>query len=144
MKMVATMEVGDRLREIREQRGMTMNELAAKLGVNIATVTLWENRKNRRQIGTKYLMKVAEVLDVRMSELLGENEPPPPPTALMTRDLAETQLLRLFRLMPEELKLFQLAQFVHCANSGKLPEAQSHDRRQDRMPARSTEHSESR
>jgi transcriptional regulator with XRE-family HTH domain len=34
------MDVGDRLREAREHLGMTQSELAAKLGVHVATVTL--------------------------------------------------------------------------------------------------------
>jgi DNA-binding XRE family transcriptional regulator len=39
------MDVGDRLRQIRERLGMTQGELAAKIGVHETTVTLWENRK---------------------------------------------------------------------------------------------------
>ena len=138
------MEVGDRLRAARERRHMTQGELAAKLGVNIATVTLWENHKNRRQVGTKYLRKIAEALDIRVSELLGENEPPPPQTGLVTMDLAETELLRMFRLMPETLKLVQLAQFVHCANTGNLSRPPSHDYHRDDVRALSNESGDSR
>jgi transcriptional regulator with XRE-family HTH domain len=83
------MDVGDRLREAREHLGMTQAELAAKLGVHVATVTLWENRKNRRKVATKYIQKIAKVLNIRVSELLGEGAeqtiPEPPPT-LTTRD----------------------------------------------------------
>ena len=143
-RMVVAMEVGDRLRAARERRHMTQGELAAKLGVNIATVTLWENRKNRRQVGTKYLRKIAEALDIRVSELLGENEPPPPQTGLVTIDLAETQLLRLFRLMPQELKLVQLAQFFECANSGNFGRTLSQNHRQDTVLAGGAESGDSR
>lgn len=134
------MEIGDRLRLARERRGMTQGDLAAKLGVHPATVTLWENHKNRRQIGTKHLQKVAEALQIRVSELLGEGgdtkqASQPPATTTAAQDLAEVQLLRLFRLMPEELKLFQLAQFVECANGGKLGHAPSHDMGQDSVSA---------
>lgn len=112
------MDIGDRLREARERVGMTQVELAEKVGVHVATVTLWENRRNRRPVATKHMHKLAEVLGMRVSELLGEESgeqaPPPsePAPALTTRTAAEYQLLRLFRLMSEELKLFQLAQFV--------------------------------
>ena len=116
------MEVGDRVREAREKLGMTQSELAAKLGVSAITVTLWENEKNRRQVGGKYLRKIAEIFGIRMSELLGEAEADAKastrPTALVTTNLAETQLLRLFRLMPEKLQLVQLAQIVESAGVG--------------------------
>ena len=42
-------DIGDRLRIAREQRGITQGELAAKLGVHIMTVTLWENKKEPSQ-----------------------------------------------------------------------------------------------
>jgi transcriptional regulator with XRE-family HTH domain len=142
--MAGTMEVGDRLRAARERCGMTIGDLAAKMGVHIATVTLWENRKNRRQMGTRHVHKAADVLGIRVSELLGETEPAGPPTRLTTQDLAETQLLRLFRLMPEELKLFQLAQFFECANVGKPDQARGHNHRQRGVPTGSSVDSESR
>lgn len=136
-------EVGDRLRAARERRGMTQGELAAKLGVHPATVTLWENKRNRRQIGTKYLQKVANALQIRPSELLGEGDGSPAPK-MVALDQAETQLLRLFRLMPEELKLFQLAQFIECAASGKLNQQISHGARRDAVPAHSGDDGDSR
>ena len=65
-------DVGDRLRELRERRGLKQSDLAAKFGVHVMTVTLWENKKARRKIGTKYIQKIAEALNIRVSELLGE------------------------------------------------------------------------
>lgn len=141
--MVVVMEVGDRLRAARERRHMTQQELAAKLGVSPATVTLWENQKNRRNVGTKYLNRIAAALDIRVSELLGEDDKPDAPTALVTMDLAERQLLRLFRLMPQELKLFQLAQFVECANTGQFDHAGGHDLRRTESMMRGSANSES-
>ena len=65
-------DIGDRLREARERIGMTQLELAEKDGVHVATATLWENRRNRRPVATKHIHKLAEVLGIRVSELLGE------------------------------------------------------------------------
>ena len=135
------MDVGDRLREAREHLGMTQSELAAKLGVHVATVTLWENRKNRRKVATKYIQKIAQVLNIRVSELLGEGAKPAipePPPALTTRDNAEYQLLRLFRLMPEKLQLFQLAQFVQCVTGSQGNQPISHEISIDGAPMQST------
>jgi transcriptional regulator with XRE-family HTH domain len=120
------MDMDERLREARERRGMTQGELAAKLGVSTTTVTLWENRKNPRKIGTKYLKKVADALEIRVSELLGEVEQKPQP-GITTADLIETQLLRLFRLMPQKVQMIQLAQFVECVGASHLDHAAGHE-----------------
>jgi transcriptional regulator with XRE-family HTH domain len=136
------MDVGDRLRARREKLGMTQGELAAKLGVHVATVTLWENRKNRRKISTKYIQKIAEVLNIRVSELLGEKNIPaqttrdPPP--IMTQNSAEVQLLRMFRLMSEKLQLWQLAQFIECVNGGQPRYAPGHEPSIDSAAMQST------
>ena len=63
-------DVGDRLREIRERQGMKQSELAAKLGVHVMTVTLWENVKARRKVAAKYLPRIAQILNIRVAELL--------------------------------------------------------------------------
>jgi transcriptional regulator with XRE-family HTH domain len=108
------MQIGDRMRAARERCGMTQSELAAKLGVSAPTVTLWENQRNRRAVNVKYLEPIAAALNIRVGELLGESPPSEQPQ-LVAEGPAEIQLLRLFRLMPEKLKLVQLAQFVQCA-----------------------------
>ena len=128
-------DIGDRLREARERIGMTQLELAEKVGVHVATATLWENRRNRRPVATKHIHKLAEVLGIRVSELLGEetrelSSPPPipdPEPTLTTQTNAEYQLLRLFRQMSEKLKLWQLAQFMQCVSSGQSGQPPSHE-----------------
>jgi transcriptional regulator with XRE-family HTH domain len=101
-------DVGDRLRELRERRGLKQSDLAAKLGVHVMTVTLWENKKARRKISTKYIQKIAEALNIRVSELLGEEgtleQTTRDPLPIMTQSSAEVQLLRMFRLMSEKLQ----------------------------------------
>ena len=142
------MDIGERVRAARERRGMTQADLAEKLGVSPVTVTLWENRRHRRMIGTKHLANVANALEIRVSELLGETDPAgqpiPGPAMTTTMDLAETQLLRLFRLMPEEVKLFQLAHFVECVGGAKFNDTLGQESRQSRALALSPENGESR
>ena len=126
------LDVGDRLRKARERIGMTQLELAEKVGVRVATATLWENRRHRRPVASKHLHKLAEVLGIRVSELLGEEttEPPPIPKSLptlTTRTAQEYQLLWLFRRMPEELQLVQVAQFMECISIGQGGQPTSHE-----------------
>jgi transcriptional regulator with XRE-family HTH domain len=125
-EVMDSMEVGDRLRAARERAGMTIGDLAAKMGVHVATVTLWENRKNRRQMGTKHLRNAADALGIRVSELLGETEHAEP----KPENQVETQLLRLFRLMPQKVQLVQLAQFVETVTISQPDNAGGHGHRQ--------------
>jgi transcriptional regulator with XRE-family HTH domain len=115
-------DVGDRLREIRERQGMKQSELAAKLGVHVMTVTLWENVKARRKVAAKYLPRIAQILNIRVAELLGEEgtleQTTRDPLPIMTQSSAEVQLLWMYRLMSEKLQLWQLAQFIECVNGG--------------------------
>lgn len=55
------------LREIRESKGLTPVELAASLGVSLATIYNWENGKSEPR--ASMLRELAEVLDVRMEDI---------------------------------------------------------------------------
>jgi transcriptional regulator with XRE-family HTH domain len=129
------MDVSDRLREARKLAGMRQQDLADALGVSDTTVIMWENPRYQRRIPPKHLKKIAEILRVEVSDLLGEPAPANLPAAsLTTNNLAEKQLLKLFRLMPEELQLVQLAQFIECASAGDFGRA----RRQNPTPTDTT------
>jgi transcriptional regulator with XRE-family HTH domain len=71
---------GDKLRKVRRHLGLTQDEFAARLGVNAATYTAWENDRNR----IKNLKAVAR----RVKQMTGtplwwwfDTEPPNPPGA---------------------------------------------------------------
>jgi transcriptional regulator with XRE-family HTH domain len=135
-------DVGDRLREIRERQGMKQSELAAKLGVHVMTVTLWENVKARRKVAAKYLPRIAQILNIRVAELLGEEgtleQTTRDPLPIMTQSSAEVQLLWMYRLMSEKLQLWQLAQFIECVNGGKPRYAPGHEPSIDSAAMQST------
>ena len=113
------MEIGDRIRAARMRRKMTQLQLAELVGVNPTAVVLWENKKNRRNISGDHLRKVADALNVSVSELLGEKHTVTSvqrsDEATVTVNRAEKTLLELFRSFPESLQLLQLANFVECA-----------------------------
>jgi transcriptional regulator with XRE-family HTH domain len=133
------MLVSERLREARNRAGLRQEDLANKLGVSTVTVTLWENHKNPRQIAPKYLPKLAQILDMEISDLVADRQ-----HGLSALDQVETVLLRAFRSMPEKMKLFQLAQIIECASVSRSGHTQSEDRRAEEVPALSVETSESR
>jgi transcriptional regulator with XRE-family HTH domain len=64
---------GLRLKQIREMRGMTQDELAESLGVSDArTIRFWESGKNSPNIAK--LEPLAKVLDVKVADFFKDLE----------------------------------------------------------------------
>lgn len=57
------------IRAARERRGLTLEQAAAKLGVNYQTWQKWENGKNEPTIQS--LARVADALGVTVARLMG-------------------------------------------------------------------------
>jgi len=125
------MELSDRIRAARVRRKLTQAQLAELVGVQATAVVHWEDKKNRRHISGPHLRKVAEVLGVTVSSLLGEGEVPislnHSRVSNMTITHAEKTLLELFRSFPQELQLLQLANFVECAKLRKIGQFAGHE-----------------
>ena len=65
---------GERIREMRKERGITSYEMADKLGISRNTLTNWE-RCEREPHAVEILEKMARILKVPLKNLLaGENE----------------------------------------------------------------------
>ena len=64
------MEIGDRIRELRNKRNLTLRELAEKTSMSLGFLSDCENNKSNPSIGTCKV--IAEVLNVPVSRLLGE------------------------------------------------------------------------
>ena len=62
----------DVIREARQRKFLTQEELAQELHVTQAAVSQWENGITVPQ--TRDLLKLAEVLEVSVAELLGETK----------------------------------------------------------------------
>ncbi len=65
---------GERLRRLREMRGLTMNQVAARLNVKHATVSHLEH--GEQMIRTKRLEALARILNVSIDYLLTGRESP--------------------------------------------------------------------
>lgn len=84
--------IGERIREIRRQRGITQEGLAEAVGVSRSAVAQWETGRAGQVTGN--LTRVADVLGVHVAVLLGANPRGAPPSKLSAEEMA---LLRLFR-----------------------------------------------
>jgi len=75
------MDIGDKIRQLREAKGMTLEELGNKVGVGKSTVRKWETGmiENMRRDKIK---KVADALDTTPEYLMGWSDvvttPPKP------------------------------------------------------------------
>jgi Zn-dependent peptidase ImmA (M78 family)/DNA-binding XRE family transcriptional regulator len=99
--------VGQRIRTIREARGWTQGELAARLARTQTAVSYWES--GRRSLSLDDLVDVAQTLGVASSELLPSGPPRQPVQALLRAvadDVDASQLaddLEQFALRAQDL-----------------------------------------
>jgi len=74
--MVILMKIGDRIRLIREQRGLTRQQLAEKIGTSVGIIYFYE--KNRKIPSAEILKRIAEAFNVSADYLLGLTDDPTP------------------------------------------------------------------
>jgi hypothetical protein len=67
---VINLNIGERIRKIRIEKGMTQKEIAEKCGINDANIRKYESGRQNPKIDT--IEKIAKALDVEVSELLFE------------------------------------------------------------------------
>ena len=67
------MEIGDKVKELRERAGLTQEELAELMGVQRNTVWRWENKK--AGLRGENIQRISMVLNVNASELILPDEP---------------------------------------------------------------------
>ena len=65
-------QVGDRIRRLRESRGMSLQQLADRTGFSAALLTQIENRMTSPALGT--LVKIANAFDASVSAFIGGKE----------------------------------------------------------------------
>jgi len=70
-EVVIAVKMGDRIRALREERGIRQIDLANHLGVALTTVSGWET--NNRVPRIEVLEKIAEYFGVTPNYLLGED-----------------------------------------------------------------------
>lgn len=79
--------ISERLKEIREKRGLSKKELALKIGVSPSTITRYE--KDGRIPKLTILKKISEALNVPINYLLGKEEDIKIGTSLSIEDLSD-------------------------------------------------------
>lgn len=65
------MMVGEYVKKARKLKGVTQQELADTLCVDVSLISRWESGKRRIHADT--MVKIAEILDVSLDEISGRN-----------------------------------------------------------------------
>lgn len=103
------MNIGSRIAYLRDQRGLTQEELASSLGISRAALSHYE--KNRREPDTETLSKVADLFAVTIDYLVGRTEKPDGKVDTDVRqfldevELSDAELLERFSLTIDGRKL---------------------------------------
>ena len=64
--------VGNKIRELRKNIGMTQSELAERLGISASAVGMYE--QGRRQPDSDMILKICSVFEISADYLLGKNK----------------------------------------------------------------------
>lgn len=94
--MAVTMKL--RIKELREEYGMTQKELAQKISNVQRNISNWENGASEPDCET--ILRLAELFNVSVDELFGRSFEPEPVQFDTETDFALLRLLR--RLSPEQ------------------------------------------
>ena len=66
------MKIGEKIKELRKQKGLSVEEVADKLGVSVSTQYRYENASITK-IPIDVIDKLCKILDTTTSELMGTN-----------------------------------------------------------------------
>ena len=100
------LKIGNRIRTIRKQKGITGEDLANRLSVTKSTISGWEN--NRYQPSIDVLIELSIIFNCTVDSLLDIN----------TDDSEKNKLLEIFNNLDEEKKkaLLYFAEFLEKDN----------------------------
>ena len=95
------MTIGDRIRELRINKGMSLRELGAMVGVTAATLQRYENGVISN-IRPDMVHHLADALGTSVGWLMGEKADQPRGTKAVELSQSEEMLLRIYRTIPED------------------------------------------
>ena len=112
-------DMARKIRELRQERGMTLEQVAQVVGVGKSTVRKWETGMIANMKRDK-IADLAKALGTTPAYLMGweEQETPPPPT-MESLSEGEKALLELFNRVPEDQQKLVLQMIRAALNASK-------------------------
>ncbi|WP_118984397.1 helix-turn-helix domain-containing protein [Photorhabdus sp. CRCIA-P01] len=105
------MTIGERIYSLRRGLELTQVQVAEKIGVSMAAVSLWE--KNKASPSSENLQKIAQVLQCSVSWLLdGEDSADNQATTYTIGSCSSYRILKILDLLPdkEKAKIIEFAE----------------------------------
>jgi transcriptional regulator with XRE-family HTH domain len=88
--------IGDRIRELREQKGWSQRELSRRVGINYSVMSRIES--GQRPVEDDEILKFADIFEVSTDYLLGRSNDPSPVIEVAGKEI---------KLTPDEFKVFE-------------------------------------
>ncbi len=104
-------EVGQRIRELRQKRGMLQEELARKAGLSPSALSNFE--QGRRRTSLDWLKKISKSLDVKVSDLIPDSHTRKP----LAENKEEQKLLGHWRKIGNQDLQDQLLEVIELSAS---------------------------
>ena len=102
--------IGERIRELREEKDISLRELALKLGVSAAFMS--DVELNRRQPSDKHLAGLARVLQTSLDELKQHDTRPPLQEVRRMANASPEYGFALRRMVDSKISSKELLQFL--------------------------------
>lgn len=93
--------IGERLKELRNKKGLTISKSAEIFGVAVRTYSSYESEE--REPNITMMNKMADFYEVTVDYLLGREKPKPKKMTLTDAEL-EAALLEAYRTFPEDVR----------------------------------------
>lgn len=91
------MSIYKNLKNIRLYLGLSQNQFAKKLGVNVSNVSRWENKNNGMSLDMAYL--ISQKLNISIEKLVSEDYD------IYTDDFKTNEVLEKYRQLSEKEKV---------------------------------------
>ena len=108
--------MGNRIRALRKDNGLTMKQLGKKIGLAESTISQYETGK--RNPDNETLLKLGEIFGVTVGYILGSEEKEIAPGEQALTE-GEKTLLELFRKIPSEQQEMVLQMIRAALNAAK-------------------------
>lgn len=102
------MELNEVLKELRQRKHLTQQELAIALDINLSSYQKYERPNNTIKPSIDALIKIADYYHVTVDYLLGREPAPPPPDPFevlgLKKNVDDDEFIRLYNTLPDFAK----------------------------------------
>ena len=117
--------IGERLKELRNKKGLTISKSAEIFGVAVRTYSSYESEE--REPNITMMNKMADFYEVTVDYLLGREKPDDPleVMGIKVRDIDDDAFIKMYRELPDNAKCVFLDVMKKLAGAGAKDEQEN-------------------